>query len=73
MIEHVNDIIQRINFTLSLNTMSRPASSVKKSGKQTAKDSLSKASISFEDVSTKDAIPKETTDSSVATSLQECL
>lgn len=73
MVEHVNDIIQRINFTLSLSSLSRPASSVKKNSKHNTKDSLSKANISFEDVASKDVIPVEAIDSLVVSSLQDCL
>lgn len=73
MIEHVNDIIQRIDFTLGLNKPPvRPSSAIKKPKKST-KDTLSKANIHFEDFTARDSTVQSITNSEISDSLQDCL
>lgn len=72
MIEHVNDIIRRIQFILSLFKSSRPVSSVKGTAKKNKTDSISKANIHFEEGIKMDAISKQISDQSILTKLSEC-
>lgn len=72
MIEHVNDIIQRIQFLLSLVKCSRPSSSIKGNSKKNKIDSISKANIHFEEGIKIDLVSKEITDQSILSKLAEC-
>lgn len=74
MVEHINDIIQRIRFILSLNIPpARPSSSVRRSAKRPNNDSnLNKANIHFEDISTKDFDFKNIKDTDIQTKLWDC-
>jgi hypothetical protein len=71
MVEHINDIIQRIRFILSLNIPpARPSSSVRRSAKKPNNNSnLNKANIHFEDISTKDFDFKNIKDTDIQTKL----
>lgn len=74
MIEHVNDIIQRIRFILSLDIPSaRPSSSAPRSAKKPSSNSnLRKANILFEDISSKDFNLKSIKDTEIQTKLCDC-
>ena len=72
MIEHINDIIQRIQFLLSLVKCSRPNSSIKGNSKKNKIDSISKANIHFEEGIKIDFVSKEITDQSILSKLAEC-
>ena len=72
MIEHVNDIIQRIQFLLSLVKCSRPNSSIKGNPKKNKIDSISKANIHFEEGIKIDLVSKEITDQLILSKLAEC-
>lgn len=66
MIEHVNDIVQRINFIVSLNKVQRPSSSFKGSKNKNNKDSISKANIHFEEgINWKSSLTNEITDEAI--------
>lgn len=74
MIEHVNDIIQRIRFILSLDIPpTRPSSSIRRSAKKpSSSSSLRKANILFEDISSKDFNLKSIKDTEIQTKLCDC-
>ena len=71
MVEHVNDIIQRIQFLLSLAKPGRPNSSIKNSSKKSNCDSISKAHIHFDDSIKKDSVLKEISDQEILSKISE--
>lgn len=71
MIEHVNDIFQRIRFLLSMNLNKRPSSAIRQSAKN-SRGNLKKANIHFEEFQKQDSNVKYTNDIEIPSKLQEC-
>lgn len=70
-IEHINFIIQKLRFTLSLNTSTRPQSAVRKSAKKVQKYNLSKANIHFDEFTVKDSVFDGISEKDISNELQD--
>lgn len=72
-IQHVQDIIHRIKFILSLNKKQRPKSALKQSSnsKKWIKETLNCANIYIEETSNKENIPKDLNDKHLVSMLKE--
>lgn len=71
MVEHVNDILQRIRFILSMNVNNRPISAIRQSAKNRKSNNLKKANIHFEEFQKQDSSVKYTNNLDISIKLKD--